>query len=107
MQCCQHAVPQGKFAGLNVASDLLGLEPVSFAPDPYVTCLDLGPHGAVFGTGWDREVQLTGTEAKELKSDINALWIYPPVDDADLIIHRADHRKTWPIDEVTRDDKAD
>lgn len=42
MQSCQHAVPQGKFAGYNVAADLLGLPPVAFAPDPYVTCLDLG-----------------------------------------------------------------
>jgi NADH:ubiquinone reductase (H+-translocating) len=42
MQSCQHAVPQGKFVGQNVAADVLGLEPVPFAPDPYVTCLDLG-----------------------------------------------------------------
>lgn len=102
-QSCQHAVPQGKFAGVNVAADLLGLEQVAFAPDPYVTCLDVGPDAAVFSTGWNREVQMTGDDAKELKSNINTLWIYPPVDDTDLIIHRADHRKTWPIDEVTAD----
>ena len=44
MQSCQHAVPQGKFVGVNVAADLLGLPRVSFAPDPYVTCLDLGAY---------------------------------------------------------------
>jgi NADH dehydrogenase len=96
MQSCQHAVPQGKFVGVNVASDLLGLPRVPFAPDPYVTCLDLGAHGAVLTTGWDREVAQTGTEAKDLKRSINAEWIYPPVDDADTIVRHADHRTTWP-----------
>lgn len=96
MQSCQHAVPQGKFVGVNVAADLLGLPRVPFAPDPYVTCLDLGAHGAVLTTGWDREVAQTGVEAKHLKRSINAEWIYPPLDDADTIIRHADHRTTWP-----------
>ncbi|MFD0503135.1 NAD(P)/FAD-dependent oxidoreductase [Streptomyces chiangmaiensis] len=43
MQSCQHAIPLGKFAGHNVAADVLGLDPVPFAPNPYVTCLDLDP----------------------------------------------------------------
>ena len=96
MQSCQHAVPQGKFVGVNVASDLLGLPGVPFAPDPYVTCLDLGSAGAVLTTGWERTVARTGEEAKTLKQSINAEWIYPPVDDADLILRYADHRTTWP-----------
>jgi len=96
MQSCQHAVPQGKFAGYNVAADLLGLPRVPFSPDPYVTCLDLGAHGAVLTTGWDREVAQTGAAAKDLKRSINAEWIYPPLDDADMIINHADHRTTWP-----------
>jgi NADH:ubiquinone reductase (H+-translocating) len=96
MQSCQHAVPQGKFVGVNVASDLLGLPGVPFAPDPYVTCLDLGSAGAVLTTGWERTVARTGEEAKALKRSINAEWIYPPVDDADLILRHADHRTTWP-----------
>jgi NADH dehydrogenase len=96
MQSCQHAVPQGKFVGVNVASDLLGLPGVPFAPDPYVTCLDLGSAGAVLTTGWDRAVARTGAEAKALKQSINAEWIYPPVDDAELILRYADHRTTWP-----------
>ncbi|ROZ64395.1 dehydrogenase [Kocuria soli] len=98
MQACQHAVPLGKHAGYNVAADLLGLEPVEFAPDQYVTCLDLGPGDAVFTTGWDRQVQMTGQEAKTLKSQINTEWIYPPVDDRAAILDLADHRRTWPID---------
>ncbi|MEU2246650.1 FAD-dependent oxidoreductase [Streptomyces sp. NPDC019224] len=100
-QSCQHAVPLGKFAGRNVAADLLGLDLVPFAPDPYVTCLDLGPAGAVVTSGWNREVQTTGQEAKRLKGQINSEWIYPPVDDADLILRAADHRKTWPTSETT------
>ncbi|MDO5619762.1 NAD(P)/FAD-dependent oxidoreductase [Kocuria sp.] len=98
MQACQHAVPLGKHAGHNVAADLLGRETAEFAPDQYVTCLDLGPGEAVFTTGWDREVQMTGQEAKALKSQINTEWIYPPVDDRQAILDLADHRRTWPID---------
>jgi NADH:ubiquinone reductase (H+-translocating) len=96
MQSCQHAVPQGKFVGVNVASDLLGQPRVPFAPDPYVTCLDLGSYGAILTTGWDRVVQQTRHEAKSLKRSINAEWIYPPVDDAATIVLHADHRTTWP-----------
>jgi hypothetical protein len=58
-----------------------GIE-VSFTPDPYVTCLDLGSYGAVLTVGWDRNVAQTRAEAKDLERKINAEWIYPPVDDA-------------------------
>jgi NADH:ubiquinone reductase (H+-translocating) len=102
MQSCQHAVPQGKFVGQNVAADVLGLEPVPFAPDPYVTCLDLGSYGAVLTVGWDRTVQLTRQAAKGLKRNINASWIYPPVDDATTILDHADWRTTWPTAEVSK-----
>jgi NADH:quinone reductase (non-electrogenic) len=92
MQSCQHAGPQGRFAGHNVAADLLGLPQQRFAPDPYVTCLDLGGAGAVFTTGWDRTVELTPAEAKHRKRQVNEVWIYPPVDDAEEILRRADYR---------------
>lgn len=98
MQSCQYATPSGKFAGHNVAADLLGLEPVAFAPNSYVTCLDLGPAGAVLTTGWDREVQATGSDAKALKHRINTEWIYPPVDDEETILEQADYRFTWSMD---------
>ncbi|MFG2574149.1 NAD(P)/FAD-dependent oxidoreductase [Streptomyces sp. NPDC048481] len=88
-QSCQHALPMGKFAGHNVAADLLGRDLLPFAPDPYVTCLDLGPAGAVYTEGWDRRVALTGAEAKKLKQDINGLWIYPPTDDAERLLDQA------------------
>lgn len=89
MQSCQHASPLGRFAGHNVAADLLGLPAAPFDPDPYVTCLALGEAGAVFTTGWDREVRSTGEVAKKQKRMINEKWIYPPVNDADAILRRA------------------
>lgn len=100
MQSCQHAVPQGKLAGANVGADVLGSPLVPFAPNPYVTCLDLGTYGAVLTLGWDREIAQTGAEAKQLKQSINSEWIYPPVDDADEIFRLADHRITWPTETV-------
>ncbi len=95
MQSCQHAIPQGKFVGANVASDLLGLPLVPFAPNPYVTCLDLGSAGAVLTSGWERAVVQTGPDAKALKRLINAK-IYPALDDADTILLHADHRTIQP-----------
>ncbi|MFJ1805688.1 MULTISPECIES: NAD(P)/FAD-dependent oxidoreductase [unclassified Streptomyces] len=89
VQSCQHALPMGKFAGHNVAADLLGNTPLPFTPDPYVTCLDLGPAGAVFTEGWNRKIALTGQEAKTLKRNINAIWIYPPIDDPEQILAQA------------------
>ncbi|MEO3798590.1 FAD-dependent oxidoreductase [Nonomuraea sp. B1E8] len=88
VQSCQFATPMGKVAGHNAAADLLGLPLVEFAPDPYVTCLDLGAAGAVFTTGWDRAVALTGQQAKELKGTILEV-IHPPLDDADEILAQA------------------
>lgn len=89
MQSCQHALPMGKFAGHNVAADLLGGAQLPFTPDPYTTCVDLGSAGAVFTEGRDRVVALVGDEAKALKKNINALWIYPPVDDPEEILAQA------------------
>jgi NADH dehydrogenase len=85
-------MPQGKLAGANVAADVLGLPLAPFAPDPYVTCLDLGSYGAVVTQGWDRQVTRTGAAAKERKQAINSTLIYPPVDDAEAILRLADHR---------------
>lgn len=90
---CQHAIPLGKYAGHNAAADLLGLDPVPFAPKRYVTCLDLGGAGAVFTRGWERTVDLTGAEAKARKRAITEEWIYPPVDDAEELLRQADHRE--------------
>ncbi|POX37993.1 dehydrogenase [Streptomyces sp. Ru73] len=92
-QSCQHATPLGKTAGHNAAADLLGLDRAPFAPDPYVTCLDLGGAGAVLTKGFDRVLNdLPAAEAKARKRAINESWIYPPVDDAEEILRAADHR---------------
>ena len=96
MQSCQHALPQGKFVGHNVAADLLGQPLVAFEPVPYVTCLDLGPAGSVVTSGWDRSVLMSGSAGKALKRTINAEWIYPPVDDADALLAAAGPNPEWP-----------
>jgi NADH dehydrogenase len=79
IQSCQHAMPQGTCAGHNAVADLLGRPLVDLETRPYQTCLDLGPAGAVATGGWDREIRLTGAQAKELKRTINTRWIYPSV----------------------------
>ena len=79
----------GVIAAGDAAAELVGGMPVEFRPDPYVTCLDLGAAGAVFTTGWDREVKVIGQEAKAIKRKIN-LAIYPPTDDAEKILAAAD-----------------
>jgi NADH dehydrogenase len=78
MMSCQHAMNLGRSAGHNVAADLLGDAPIPYSQPKYVTCLDLGPWGAVYTEGWEREVKMSGAQAKELKTRINTEWIYPP-----------------------------
>lgn len=97
MQSCQYAVPQGYFAGVNVAAELLGAKQMLFEPPPYVTCLDLGPAGAVLTSGWDREVVLTRQDAKNVKQLINTELIYPPVDDAEKILSLANEAPSLPF----------
>ncbi|MBV9747247.1 MAG: FAD-dependent oxidoreductase, partial [Acetobacteraceae bacterium] len=75
---CQHAMNLGRSAGHNAAADLLGIPTIPYNQVNYVTCLDLGPWGAVYTEGWDRHVKLVGAEAKTLKQQINTKWIYPP-----------------------------
>lgn len=89
IQSCQHAQPMGKFAGHNVAADLLGAELLPFTADPYSNALDLGPAGAITTTGWERTVETTGGAAKSMKQAINTQWIYPPVDSAEALLAQA------------------
>ncbi|MFK3968664.1 NAD(P)/FAD-dependent oxidoreductase [Ensifer adhaerens] len=90
MMSCQHAQNLGRSSGYNVAADLLGVEPIPYSQEKYVTCLDLGPWGAVYTEGWDRQIKLTGAEAKKLKTAINTTWIYPPVADRAAALEAAD-----------------
>ncbi|SAK97777.1 FAD-dependent pyridine nucleotide-disulfide oxidoreductase [Caballeronia fortuita] len=78
LMSCQHAMNLGRSAGHNVAADLLGEPPIPYSQPKYVTCLDLGPWGAVYTEGWEREVKMSGAQAKALKTRINTEWIYPP-----------------------------
>ncbi|MGH8385107.1 MAG: NAD(P)/FAD-dependent oxidoreductase [Pseudomonas sp.] len=87
---CQHAIALGRYAGNNVAAELLGVEPMAYSQPKYVTCVDLGTWGAVFTEGWDRQVKLVKQEAKELKTQINTLWIYPPAADRAAALAAAD-----------------
>ncbi|MEX3920097.1 NAD(P)/FAD-dependent oxidoreductase [Paraburkholderia sp. BR10872] len=90
MMSCQHAMNLGRSAGHNVAADLLGLALIPYSQPKYVTCLDLGPWGAVYTEGWEREVKLQGAEAKKLKHQINSEWIYPPRADREQALAAAD-----------------
>jgi len=89
LMSCQHAMVMGKFAGYNAARDLLGLSLRQYRQPEYLTCLDLGVSGAVFTSGWDRQVQKQGEEAKQIKQMINGQWIYPPKGDRDAILAAA------------------
>ena len=75
---CQHATELGRYAGYNAVQSLTGGALRRYRQETYATCLDLGPAGAVFTTGWDREVQKTGADGKCMKRQINQEWIYPP-----------------------------
>ncbi len=93
LMSCQHAMNLGRSAGHNAAADLLGLETIAYSQPKYVTCLDLGPWGAVYTEGWEREVKMSGQEAKQLKQRINTEWIYPPRADRDEVLAAADPRR--------------
>src|SRR5690606_32064568 len=76
---CQHGRPMGRYAGHNVVADLFGEPMLPLRIDWYVTVLDLGPWGAVYTGGWDRQVISTGQAAKQTKRTINGQRIYPPL----------------------------
>jgi NADH dehydrogenase len=77
---CQHGRPMGRYAGYNVVSDLLGEPMLALRIPWYVTVLDLGPAGALYTEGWDRQVVAHGALAKTTKRVINTERIYPPLD---------------------------
>jgi NADH dehydrogenase len=90
LMTCQHAIPMGRHSGNNAMADLLGVAPVVYRQPKYVTCLDLGEWGAAFSEGWERELKLQGQEGKDLKRQINGVWIYPPAADRALALAAAD-----------------
>jgi NADH dehydrogenase len=94
LMSCQHAMNMGRFAGHNVAADMIGGEILPYRQPVYVTCLDLGSWGAVFTEGWDRQIKLVGDEAKALKRQICTEWIYPPAADRKAAFEAADPNVT-------------
>lgn len=78
LMSCQHAMPMGRIAGKNAVRDLLGVPLETYSQEFYATCLDLGPWGAAFTTGWDRRVEKVRDDGKAMKREINQVWIYPP-----------------------------
>jgi NADH dehydrogenase len=93
MMSCQHAMNLGRSAGHNVAADLIGADLIAYSQPKYVTCLDLGPWGAVYTEGWERVVKMAGAEAKALKQRINTEWIYPPAANRDELLESANPRR--------------
>ncbi|WP_119419545.1 NAD(P)/FAD-dependent oxidoreductase [Desertibaculum subflavum] len=92
---CQHALSSGAFAGNNAARLLLGEAPLAYTPRPYVTCLDLGPAGALLTRGFEREVAMRGAEAKALKTSINRQLIVPPVEGGRAALLAAAAPERW------------
>jgi NADH dehydrogenase len=84
---CQFARPMGRYAGHNAVADLFGGPMLPLHIDWYVTVLDLGSWGALYTTGWDRQVKTSGAAAKLTKQTINQKRIYPPLNGsrADLL----------------------
>ncbi|MBJ8471071.1 MULTISPECIES: NAD(P)/FAD-dependent oxidoreductase [Acinetobacter] len=82
---CQHAMSLGRVAGYNAAAELVDLPLHAYSQPKYVTCVDLGPWGALYSEGWDRKVQFVREEAKKIKQEINTVWIYPPVADREAV----------------------
>ncbi|MDC5414568.1 FAD-dependent oxidoreductase [Acinetobacter baumannii] len=82
---CQHAMSLGRVAGYNAAAELVDLPLYPYSQPKYVTCVDLGPWGALYTEGWDRQVQFVREEAKKIKQEINTVWIYPPVADREAV----------------------
>jgi NADH dehydrogenase len=78
---CQHALPQGRYAGHNAMRALAGRAPLRYQQRLYLTCLDLGAWGALVTCGFDRNrILAIRDDAKPIKRFINTSAIYPPLD---------------------------
>ena len=95
LMSCQHAMPMGGHAGFNAVHTLLSLPHRKYSQPNYVTCIDLGEAGGIVTKGWEREVDMTGQDAGDLKKKINEDYIYPPDGSAENIMSHADIDAHW------------
>ena len=75
---CQHAMPQGRFAGNNAVADLFGIPALMYEQPKFVTSIDLGSWGALYAEDWDQHIVKIKAPAKKIKCFINHDRIYPP-----------------------------
>lgn len=92
---CQHALSSGAFSGHNAAATVLGTALLDYMPRPYVTCLDLGPAGALRTMGFDRKLVAHGSTAKPIKRAINRQIIVPPVQGGRVELLAAGAPERW------------
>ena len=97
LMSCQHATRMGAFAGNNAAAELLGVPTKRYHQEGYVTCLDLGEAGALFTTGWERNVKMVGDVGKKTKQEINTVWIYPPKAERAAALASADPERVTDV----------
>ena len=75
---CQHAMPQGRFAGNNAIANMFDEKLMMYEQPKFVTCIDLGSWGALYAEGWNQKIVSVKEEAKRIKLFINHDRIYPP-----------------------------
>ena len=97
LMSCQHATRMGAFAGNNAAAELLGVPTRPYHQKAYVTCLDLGEAGALFTSGWERQVKMVGDDAKKAKQQVNTVWIYPPKAERAAALASADPERVTDV----------
>ncbi len=74
---CQHAMPQGRWAGHNAVADLTGEPLLPYEQKKFVSIIDLGVWGALYAEGWDLKLISQGEAAKAVKLFVNHQRIYP------------------------------
>ncbi len=74
---CQHAIPQGRYAGHNAVASLLQAPLLSYVQKTFVSIIDLGAFGALYAEGWDLQLKKQGPDAKAIKHFVNHQRIYP------------------------------
>jgi NADH dehydrogenase len=88
--CCQHAMPQGRWAGHNAVADLFNQPLIPYEQKKFVSIIDLGSWGAVYAEGWEQRLVSQKNDAKELKLYVNHNRILPLTSgNIDELLHEA------------------